>query len=63
MSFDLSTARGKLMRTIHADLAEFERDLIREWVKSGLAGESAALRLAAKSAAVRQKGSFCAVAR
>lgn len=28
---------GKLMRTIMAGLAEFERDLIRERVKSGLA--------------------------
>jgi putative DNA-invertase from lambdoid prophage Rac len=34
LSFDLST--GKLMRTIMAVLAEFERDLIRERVKSGL---------------------------
>jgi DNA invertase Pin-like site-specific DNA recombinase len=37
LSFDLSTASGKLMRTIMAGLAEFERDLIREPVKSGLA--------------------------
>jgi DNA invertase Pin-like site-specific DNA recombinase len=37
LSFDLSTPSGKLMRTIMAGLAEFERDLIRERVKSGLA--------------------------
>jgi DNA invertase Pin-like site-specific DNA recombinase len=37
LSFDLSTASGKLMRTIMAGLAEFERDLIRERVKSSLA--------------------------
>jgi DNA invertase Pin-like site-specific DNA recombinase len=37
LSFDLSTSTGKLMRTIMAGLAEFERDLIRERVKSGLA--------------------------
>src|SRR5262249_23694277 len=30
LSFDLSTASGKLMRTIMAGLAEFERDLIRD---------------------------------
>ena len=36
LSFDLSTASGKLMRTIMASLAEFERDLIRDRVKSGL---------------------------
>ena len=34
--FDLSTASGKLMCTIMAGLAEFERDLIHERVKSGL---------------------------
>ena len=37
LSFDLNTASGKLMRTIMAGLSEFERDLIRERVKSGLA--------------------------
>ena len=37
LSFDLSTASGKLMRTIMAGLAKFERDLIRDRVKSGLA--------------------------
>jgi putative DNA-invertase from lambdoid prophage Rac len=36
-SFDLGTATGKLMRSIMATLAEFERDLIRERVKSGMA--------------------------
>src|SRR5262245_15541371 len=41
LSFDLSTASGKLMRTIMAGLAEFERDLIRERVKSGRASARA----------------------
>jgi len=41
LSFDLSTSTGKLMRTIMAGLAEFERDLIRERVKSGLAAARA----------------------
>ena len=41
LSFDLSTASGKLIRTIMAGLAEFERDLIRERVKSGLAAAKA----------------------
>lgn len=41
LSFDLSTASGKLMRAIRAGLAEFERDLIRERVKSGLASARA----------------------
>jgi putative DNA-invertase from lambdoid prophage Rac len=37
----MSTASGKLMRTIMAGLAEFERDLVRERVKSGLAAAKA----------------------
>jgi putative DNA-invertase from lambdoid prophage Rac len=37
LRFDLSAATGKLMRTIMAGLAEFERNLIRERIKSGLA--------------------------
>ena len=36
LSFDLGTSSGKLMSTIFAGLAEFERDQIRERVKSGL---------------------------
>ena len=36
LSFDLGTSTGKLMRTIMAGLADFERDIIRERVKSGL---------------------------
>jgi putative DNA-invertase from lambdoid prophage Rac len=41
LSFDLSTSTGKLMWTIMAGLAEFERDLIRDRVKSGLAAARA----------------------
>jgi putative DNA-invertase from lambdoid prophage Rac len=41
LSFDLNTASGKLMRTIMAGLAEFERDLVRDRVKSGLAAARA----------------------
>jgi putative DNA-invertase from lambdoid prophage Rac len=41
LTFDLNTANGKLMRTIMSGLAEFERDLIRERVKSGLAAAKA----------------------
>jgi DNA invertase Pin-like site-specific DNA recombinase len=37
LSFDLATPSGKLLRTLMAGLAEFERDLIRERVKSGMA--------------------------
>jgi Resolvase, N terminal domain len=42
LSFDLSTSNGNhIMRTIMAGLTEFERDLIRERVKSGLASARA----------------------
>lgn len=41
MNFDLSTAQGRLMRTIFAGLAEFERDLIRERINSGVAAAKA----------------------
>lgn len=40
-TFDLTTAQGKLIATLMAALAEFERDLVRERVKSGLAAAKA----------------------
>lgn len=36
LTFDLSTAQGKMIATVAAAFAEFERDLIRERVKSGM---------------------------
>ena len=50
-SFDFNSANGKLMRTLIASLSEFERDLIRERVKSGLGRVKAAVRDAPSSAA------------
>jgi putative DNA-invertase from lambdoid prophage Rac len=41
MNFDLSTAQGRLVRTFFAALAEFERDLNRERVLSGIAAAQA----------------------
>ena len=41
LAFDLATSTGKLMCTIMAGIATFERDLIRERVKSGLAAARA----------------------
>ena len=37
MTFDLTTPHGRMMATLLAGIAEFERDLISERVKSGLA--------------------------
>jgi DNA invertase Pin-like site-specific DNA recombinase len=39
--FDLDTPQGKLIASIMASLAEFERDLVRERVRSGLAAAKA----------------------
>ena len=41
MTFDLSTSAGRMMATVIAGLAEFERDLLRERVRSGLAAAKA----------------------
>jgi len=41
MAFDLSTSVGRMMATVIAGLAEFERDLLRERVRSGLAAAKA----------------------
>lgn len=41
MQFDLRTSQGKLIASIMASIAEFERDLISERVKSGLAAAKA----------------------
>ncbi len=41
MQFDLSTAQGKLFASVMAALAEFERDLMAERVRSGIAAAKA----------------------
>lgn len=40
-AFDLSTPAGRLMFNLVASVAEFERDLIRERVKAGIANRRA----------------------
>ena len=40
-NFDLSTSHGRMMATFLSGIAEFERDLISERVKSGLAAAKA----------------------
>ncbi|WP_245951905.1 recombinase family protein [Mesorhizobium loti] len=37
MAFDLSSPHGRMLATFRAGIAEFERDLISERVKSGVA--------------------------
>ena len=41
LQFDLTTPYGKLIASVLASLAEFERDLLRERVRSGLAAAKA----------------------
>ncbi|AWK88573.1 recombinase family protein [Azospirillum thermophilum] len=41
MAFDLSSATGRMMATVLSGIAEFERDLLRERVRSGLAAARA----------------------
>jgi DNA invertase Pin-like site-specific DNA recombinase len=41
LQFDLSTPQGKLIASLMAALAEFERDLLRERVRSGIAAAKA----------------------
>ena len=39
MAFDLSTPHGRMMATMLAGIAEFERELIQERIRSGIAAE------------------------
>ena len=41
LQFDLATPQGKLIATLMAGLAEFERDLLRERVRSGVTAAQA----------------------
>src|SRR3954469_3445131 len=41
MAFDLSTPHGRMMATVLAGLAEFERELIQERIRSGIAAAKA----------------------
>lgn len=41
MTFDLATPHGRMLATVLAGIAEFERDLISERVRSGLAAAKA----------------------
>ncbi len=41
MAFDLSTPHGRMMATVIAGIAEFERELIQERIRSGIAAAKA----------------------
>lgn len=53
--FDISTAQGKLLASLMASLAEFERDLLKERVRSGLAAAKARGKVLGRQAGDRPK--------
>jgi len=55
MTFDLSTPHGRMLATFLSGIAEFERDLISERVKSGLAAAKASGRKLGRRSGRRPK--------
>ena len=55
LQLDLSTPHGKLLAGVLASLAEFERDLLRERVKSGLAAARARGQILGRQVGFRPK--------
>lgn len=55
MAFDLSSPHGRMLATLLSGIAEFERDLISERVKSGLAAAKARGRKLGRQVGVRPK--------
>ncbi|MBO9101964.1 MULTISPECIES: recombinase family protein [Rhizobium] len=55
MAFDLSSPHGRMLATFLSGIAEFERDLISERVKSGLAAAKARGRKLGRQTGVRPK--------
>jgi DNA invertase Pin-like site-specific DNA recombinase len=55
LQFDLSTPQGKLIASLMAALAEFERDLLRECIRSGFAAAKAKGRIFGRKPGERPK--------
>lgn len=55
MTFDLASATGRMMATVLAGIAEFERELLRERVRSGLAAARARGRVLGRQTGQRPK--------
>jgi DNA invertase Pin-like site-specific DNA recombinase len=55
LQFDLSTPQGKLIASMMAALAEFERDLLRERIRSGIAAAKARGRTFGRKVGERPK--------
>ena len=55
LQFDVSTPQGRLIASIMATLAEFERDLLRERIRSGIAAAKARGQVFGRKAGERTK--------
>lgn len=55
MTFDISTPHGRMMATFLSGIAEFERELISERVKSGLAAAKARGKMLGRQTGQRPK--------
>lgn len=55
MTFDLASAAGRMMATVLAGVTEFERDLLRERVRSGLAAAKARGKILGRQLGQRPK--------
>jgi putative DNA-invertase from lambdoid prophage Rac len=55
MTFDLTSPHGRMLATVLSGIAEFERDLISERVKSGLAAAKARGRKLGRQTGQRPK--------
>lgn len=55
LHFDIRTAQGKLIASLMAVLAEFERDLLKERIRSGIAAAKAKGKILGRQAGQRPK--------
>ena len=55
LQFDVSTPQGKLIASLMASLAEFERDLLRERIRSGIAAAQARGKIFGRKKGERSK--------
>ncbi len=55
MAFDLSTPHGRMIATVLAGIAEFERELIQERIRSGIAAAKARGKRLGRQAGQRPK--------
>lgn len=60
LAFDLSTAAGRMMATVIAGVAQFERELIQERIKSGMAAAKARGRKLGRQPGQRPKSNLLA---